>query len=93
MEVYFDPQYKENWDDFKKIANGNDDQASRDKLTRYIMEGCRLSTVAPELARVPNKDVVVDDGGKQVPIKAGDTIFTGLVWPLLPSLSPLFLEC
>jgi hypothetical protein len=66
------------------VANGNDDDESHSKLTRYIMEGCRLSTVAPELARVPNKDVVIDDGDKQVPVKAGDTIFTGLVWiPLL----------
>lgn len=86
LEVYFSPEHKENWDDFVSIAKGNDDQGARDKLTRYILEGCRLSTVAPELARVPNTDVVVNDGGKQVPIKAGDTIFTGLV--LLPPSIP-----
>lgn len=45
------------------------------------MEGCRLSTVAPQLNRGVAKDVVVDDGGKQVHCKAGDIVFLNLVYP------------
>jgi len=45
------------------------------------MEGCRLSTIAPQLNRVVAKDAVVDDGGKQVHCKAGDIIFLNLVCP------------
>lgn len=43
------------------------------------MEGCRLSTVAPELGRTVAKDIILDDGGQQVNCKIGDTIFVGLV--------------
>ena len=45
------------------------------------MEGCRLSTIAPQLNRVVAKDAVVNDGGKQVHCKEGDIIFLDLVCP------------
>jgi hypothetical protein len=50
------------------------------------MEGCRLSTVAPQLNRAVAKDIIVDDGGKQVHCKAGDIIFLNMVYPILSTL-------
>src|SRR5271169_254555 len=43
------------------------------------MEGCRLSTIAPQLNRLVAKNAVIDDGGKQISCKTGDIIFLDLV--------------
>ena len=50
------------------------------------MEGCRLSTIAPQLNRVVANDSVINDGGKQVHCKAGDIVFLNLVRPSLNAL-------
>ena len=56
-------------------------------MTKYVMEGCRLSTIAPQLNRVVAKDAVVNDGGKQVHCKEGDIIFLNLVCPSFQSVN------
>jgi len=78
LDLYLSDQYQKEWDEIVRLSK-LDDTASREKLTKYVMEGCRLSTVAPQLNRVVAKDAVVDDGGKGVQCKAGDIVFLNLV--------------
>jgi hypothetical protein len=71
-------EHQDDWNEIVRLSNLDDD-ASREKLTKYVMEGCRLSTIAPQLNRVVTKDTIVNDGGKQIVCKAGDIIFLNLV--------------
>jgi hypothetical protein len=58
-----------------------DNDESREKLTKYVMEGCRLSTISPQLSRIASKDTVINDKGKPVSCKAGERLFIDLVFP------------
>jgi linoleate 10R-lipoxygenase len=81
LDLYLSDEYQQDWNEIVRLAK-IDDQASREKLTRYTMEGVRLSTVAPQLNRNVARDAVVDNGGEQVHCKEGDIIFLDLVPPL-----------
>jgi hypothetical protein len=72
--------YSEDWKEICCLAKLEDD-ASLTKLTRYVMEGCRIVSSAAGVLRKCAKDIVVDDGGTKVSCTAGDSVFIDLVSP------------
>jgi cytochrome P450 len=79
--LYLSDAYDKEWQDIVRLAN-SDKEEDREKLTKYVMEACRLSTISPQLSRVAAKDMVLDDKGKKVSCKAGERLFVDLVHPL-----------
>ena len=78
LDLYLSPEYHEDWMEIVRLSRLNDED-SHSKLTRYVMEACRLCSAAPGVARTVTKNTTITNGDKQVICKPGDTVFVDLV--------------
>jgi cytochrome P450 len=81
IDLYLSDEYAKDWKDIVDLANGEDTDASRKALTRYVMEAMRITTSAAGVSRKVANDIVIQDGDRQVSLKAGDMLFADLVYP------------
>ena|ERR1700721_2799774 len=79
IDLYLSPDYAHDWKAIVGLSK-SDDEASRKKLTRYVMEACRIVSSAAGVSRIVAKDIVVTDGDKQVTLQAGQQLFVDLVY-------------
>ena len=56
-----------------ELAHRDDKEAERE-LAGFVFEGMRHAGIVPGLPRVANRDTVIQDGDRQVHVKAGQTI-------------------
>lgn len=73
VDLYLRPEYEKEKTRIVELVQTNTKEAD-DELMGYIWEGFRLIPVVIGLPRVVAKDVIVQDGDKQVNIKKGDKI-------------------
>ena len=78
MDLYLSPQYADEWNAIKILAQ-SDDTDSLAKLTRYVMEAMRISSSAAGVERIAANNIVVQDGGNKVSCTVGDQVFVDLV--------------
>jgi linoleate 10R-lipoxygenase len=78
LDVYMSEKYAHHWPEIVRLAK-LDDKESREKLRRYAMEACRLSTQSFGLFRTVAKDVTIEEAGTTYNLKAGEEIFVNLV--------------
>jgi len=78
LDVYMSEKYAHHWPEILRLAK-LDDKESREKLRRYAMEACRLSTQSFGLFRTVAKDTTIDEAGTTYNLKAGEEIFVNLV--------------
>jgi cytochrome P450 len=81
MDMYLSDEYAADWKAIVALANSEDTDASRKALTRYVMEAMRITTSAAGVSRKVANDIVIQDGDRQVSLKAGDMLFADLVTP------------
>ncbi|KAI9680215.1 MAG: hypothetical protein M1829_001452 [Trizodia sp. TS-e1964] len=77
LDWYLSDEGKVHLPEINKLAKLNTPEAD-DKILHYAMEGIRMAGTFGSY-REATKDVVVDDGGRQVPVKAGDKVFVSFV--------------
>jgi len=80
LDLFLSDQYKDDWAQIIKLAE-KDDAPAREKLRRYAMEGCRISTQSFGLFRSVSKATRITEAGKTYDLKPGDEIFVNLVSP------------
>ena len=71
-------EYAEDWKEIVRLSN-LDDHSALTKLTRYVMEGCRIVSSAAGVSRFCAKDIVIPDVDGDVHCSVGDQIFIDLV--------------
>jgi linoleate 10R-lipoxygenase len=78
LDVYLSDKYRHHWPEIVKLAKlGNG--LSIQKLRKYAMEGCRLSTQSLGLSRSVVKDISIKEGNTTHNLKQGDKVFIDLV--------------
>lgn len=74
---YYLSEGKRHLPEINRLAKADTPEAD-EKILHYAMEGIRLNGTFGSY-REATKSTTVDDGGRQVPIKAGDKVFTSFV--------------
>ncbi|CAO1625574.1 unnamed protein product [Parajaminaea phylloscopi] len=73
LDLFLTPGYEYAKDRFTELAHQTD-EASEKELEMWVWEAMRISGVVPGLPRVAARDVVIDDGPRQVHVKAGERL-------------------
>lgn len=73
LDLLLTPGYEYAKDRFVELAH-REDKDSEKELEMWVWEAMRISGVVPGLPRVAAKDVIIDDGPRQVHVKAGERL-------------------
>lgn len=73
---YFLTTGKEHLPEIQRLAK-QDDDASFDRLSRYVLEASRLNGETAVI-RKATTDIVIQDNDRQIPVKAGERVFVNL---------------
>jgi hypothetical protein len=78
IDLYLSDEYYHHWADIRACA-WSDSEEDFEKLKKYALEANRLRPAAFGLLRKSRVDMTINDGGKPVKIKTGDTLYTDFV--------------
>lgn len=77
LDLYMSEKYSHHWPEIVRLAKVDD----KERLRRYAMEGCRLSTQNFGLSRSVAQDISIEERDITYNLKAGDKVFVNLVRP------------
>jgi hypothetical protein len=77
LDVYLSEKHSHHWPEIIQLARAG----NQEKLRKYAMEGCRLSTQSFGLSRSVVRDISIKEGNTTSNLKPGDQVFLDLVPP------------
>jgi hypothetical protein len=88
VDFFLSPAGQQHIPDIHRIANEPSSEETDALLLGYAMEGIRLAGTFGSYREVATNDVIHEDDGRSIPVKAGDRVFVSFVSPLFSFLLP-----
>ncbi len=78
LDIYLSEPYSKHWPDIQACAYSDDPEDFK-KLKKYALEANRLAPAAFGVLRKVRTNTTINDGGKKIPVKEGEQIYTDFI--------------